>query len=966
MPVDEPDASAKSLEQLLASLGEPRRTGLLTERIRECDRALVLFARLAASDPRRGYVELELGQCLAIVARSGDPVAASRALAAFGRGLRLVSPDVGRGLWLQLMLERGAAYLELGGTDRDERSEEALAIFHRVVQTASPQAEASAWATAQVNLAYAYLHRGRGDRADNLWRATVSANVALKNVYDPVHHRVARARTLMILGSAQRQSIRGRPSRNLEDAISSHSEALGLFSRETEPSDWAQAASNLGNDYADRIAGERAENLEQAIIAFGHALDVFRSTDPIAWARTMTNLAPTFLARLHGDRSQNIEEAIAICDGVIDAIGDKVPHVRAMASFHRAAALTERIAGDRSQNVEDAIVAYEALLTGAFAPGSYPYLRAATQVRLGEAYDARRAGERTQNVRRAIDSIELALRIYTREAFPLDWARATATLARLQLSSAGSAPGETVARALDAYRAALDTFVSAGVSADILRTARGLGDAFAERERFTESLVPYRYALEAAEELYRGALSRTGKDVELEASSGLQHRAAYAFARSGDAGFAVVILERNRARWIEEALERDRVELDRLRLERPQLYAAYRGAASRIRALETSELSNATRDERLPLGIDRAWADEMMEAKRALSAASSQINATAGFEGTFRFPTFEDVAAAVRPERPLVYLTANALGGLALVLRHADGGDVEIEVVRLERFTTAWLEELTSAPGENAAYGAWLGTLSDPARSREDLLATIDGIAQRLWEPLLAPLLERLEAGGAARACLIPCGPLAMLPLHAAWAPHETTRTYALDRVSLSYTSSARALLKAERLAREAPFPQPDGSEATRLLAVAEPWPVRAEPLDNAESEVEAVASTFRSSQILRREAATHAAILAALPAFDVAHFSCHGFSNLAEPLRSGIVMANDELLTVADLFALDLRRARLIALSACETATIGADLPDETVSLAEAFVRAGFAGVVASLWPVADRATAMLMARFY
>ena len=52
--------------------------------------------------------------------------------------------------------------------------------------------------------------------------------------------------------------------------------------------------------------------------------------------------------------------------------------------------------------------------------------------------------------------------------------------------------------------------------------------------------------------------------------------------------------------------------------------------------------------------------------------------------------------------------------------------------------------------------------------------------------------------------------------------------------------------------------------------------------------------------------------------------------------------------------------------LSACETGVPGARLPDEVVSLPSAFIRAGFAGAIGSLWTVSEKSTAMLMIRFY
>ena len=62
---------------------------------------------------------------------------------------------------------------------------------------------------------------------------------------------------------------------------------------------------------------------------------------------------------------------------------------------------------------------------------------------------------------------------------------------------------------------------------------------------------------------------------------------------------------------------------------------------------------------------------------------------------------------------------------------------------------------------------------------------------------------------------------------------------------------------------------------------------------------------------------------------------------------------------------------ADLVVLSACQTALGSgalADVPagDDWVGLSRAFLSAGAAHVVATLWPVEDRATADLMTRFY
>src|SRR5205814_10090103 len=57
----------------------------------------------------------------------------------------------------------------------------------------------------------------------------------------------------------------------------------------------------------------------------------------------------------------------------------------------------------------------------------------------------------------------------------------------------------------------------------------------------------------------------------------------------------------------------------------------------------------------------------------------------------------------------------------------------------------------------------------------------------------------------------------------------------------------------------------------------------------------------------------------------------------------------------------------RLAVLSACQTAIRDFNrLPDAAIGLPAGLLQAGVAGVVATLWPVDDRSTAMVMVKFY
>jgi len=79
------------------------------------------------------------------------------------------------------------------------------------------------------------------------------------------------------------------------------------------PVDWATTMNNLANAYRNRIRGDRAENIEQALAAYQQALTVMTQTAlPVDWATTMNNLATAYSDRIRVDRTaDNIAGALA-------------------------------------------------------------------------------------------------------------------------------------------------------------------------------------------------------------------------------------------------------------------------------------------------------------------------------------------------------------------------------------------------------------------------------------------------------------------------------------------------------------------------------------------------------------------------------------------------------------------------------------------------------------------------------
>lgn len=106
---------------------------------------------------------------------------------------------------------------------------------------------------------------------------------------------------------------------------------------------------------------------------------------------------------------------------------------------------------------------------------------------------------------------------------------------------------------------------------------------------------------------------------------------------------------------------------------------------------------------------------------------------------------------------------------------------------------------------------------------------------------------------------------------------------------------------------------------------------------------------------------------------FRILHLATHGRLNDQFPELSGIVLSlidekgnsRDGILYLSEIYNLRLN-AKLVVLSACETA-LGKEIQGEgLVGLTHGFMYAGAESVLASLWQVDDYATSELMQRFY
>jgi CHAT domain-containing protein len=462
---------------------------------------------------------------------------------------------------------------------------------------------------------------------------------------------------------------------------------------------------------------------------------------------------------------------------------------------------------------------------------------------------------------------------------------------------------------------------------------------------WAEAVNIYDVVLKALHADYSVSMGTRGKEVTLMGVSAqgvsLTLNQAYALARLGRVEEAVMLLEKWRGRQLNERLKRTDYLLAQVKTED---LAAYQQLSSEIQKLEAMQ-----RDTEQAKYLDAA---RQLRAVRAeLETVVERIRAYV--PEFLAEPGLEDLKR-VAANKPLAYLLTTGVGSLILLVM----ATCDTRCLWLDDFTSAdaqaILEELSPA----------LGLTEERLTSGNVAMQILPGVLTQLGQKLLTRLVEELQQIGAESVCLIPCGILALFPLHAATMFDGTA---VLDHLTVSYAPSAHAVLKAQRkLQRRKVAP----NNAIKLVCVADPN----RNLRYAVTEADTISSLCRAPDkitLLLQDAATRAALHNALPQATHVHFACHGTFNAAEPLETALLLAHGERLTLREVLdAGEFQRlsdVQLVVLSACQTALIDYDdMPEEALGLPIGFFGAGIPGIVGTLWPVNDLSTSLLMARFY
>jgi CHAT domain-containing protein len=293
-------------------------------------------------------------------------------------------------------------------------------------------------------------------------------------------------------------------------------------------------------------------------------------------------------------------------------------------------------------------------------------------------------------------------------------------------------------------------------------------------------------------------------------------------------------------------------------------------------------------------------------------------------------PTREGIQKVVR-EVPTSSVLLVYLGGRKrLAACRVDGGKAQLVRISESRSVTealvAELETVLTSPVD--------------AEWRE--------MSRKAFDVFVAPVLRDDRDR---RLVIVASAPLTRLPLEVLRQPNG--RTLGSDH-SIVYTATLR---RGEASAR-------------RALKKGAVVGVAGGTLPEAEAEAHAVARILGTEALIGEEA-TVANVTEHLARADVIHLAAHTTLVADNPFESHLVLSGGDRLEAWRLFR-DAPAARLITLSACDTAAAPRALRGDVAMVAEsvsiaALVAAGSADyVLASLWHADDRLTSLLMEHFY
>lgn len=928
----------------------------------------------------------------------------------FHAALQVVTHENFPATWADIYNNLGVTYTERIQGEKAENLEIAIACCEKALAVFTRQSSPQGWADLQINLGNIYKQRIRGNRADNLEIAITYYQTALA-IYSLEAFPQKWASLQHNMGSAYLERIRGERSENIESAIDCCNAALQVYTCEAFPHKWAGVQSKLGDIYSSRIRGKKADNLERAIICYKDALHIFTcEAFPQDWATVQINLGSVYGKRIREGQAQNLEIAISYyMAGLRVLTYEAFPEEWASTQISLGNAYSDRILGKQEENREKALAYYQAALN-VYTYETFPENWARVQGGLGNLYSEgiskKKADHLGSDSKKAISYYQAALEVFTRETFPEQWAAIQNNLGSTYCKYARGEKAENIdiEQAIFCHQEALQVSTREAFPEQWAMVQNNLGAAYSERikgepeENFKQTISAYRKALEIYTRAnYPQDNIRTLNNLRLIYQAQSRHYSSNPEKRKTALQNAYITLEeaietveylRGEIISGDEAKRKLNENWDQLYrnivevcLELGKLTTAIE-YADRSKARNLVELI-ATRDAypqgEIPLNIRQRLQQLRLEIDQENRRLAEERNTNQKPDYTYINQLRQEFQTKY-PYKPLKFnQMQHLLNSETAILEWYIAGDTWVTFILTPDNLYLWKSKCGKEQLINNLATYLAHYRGDKKEWQTTLFQYLEILSETLQlDDVVETLFQRFPS--CKKLILIPHLFLHLLPLHALPIHGDGGEGKPLQDLfaqGVTYAPNCQLLQQAQNR------PRPNFNH---LFAIQNPT----QDLKFTDIEVAVIQDYFTPKNVLKHQEAEKIAL--DFTNAHCTHFSCHGYFNTDDPLKSALILANSELLpppphedatrylplkngnlldlskclTLEDILQLDLSQCRLVTLSACETGQVALDTSDEYIGLPSGFILAGSPNVVSSLWAVNDLSTALLMIRFY
>jgi CHAT domain-containing protein len=476
------------------------------------------------------------------------------------------------------------------------------------------------------------------------------------------------------------------------------------------------------------------------------------------------------------------------------------------------------------------------------------------------------------------------------------------------------------------------------------RLHAGIGHALRERGSLSESAAEFRTAIAIAEKTARRVGPPERRYGFLADKWGTYADLALLEQSRGRAAEAFAISERLRARQLVDMLGRGRI------------------AASRVSAVQEQDYRRRVAEitQRLEVESSSGFRESVVSS-RSRQALRVQLDAAQ--------QDYSRLLAQVRERDPhYARLVSAATLSARVVSSHLRSDEILLEYLLGDSACTVFVlkRDTVAAISLAISHEALAGIVDFSRRAAGQPGAATSQLWRAPYRRLHRELIDPIERAGflkgVRRLVIVPHAELHFVPF-AALIQQGKRDQFLVERFDIAYAPSATAWVQLATRRLKTP--------SRRVLALAP----NADRLPASRREVRAIGKIYGQQATVRLGShASEREMRAAVRSAGTIHLATFGVLNRRNPLFSFVQLApgpgDDGRLEVNKVFGLGLS-GQLVVLSACQTA-LGAgandDVPpgDDWIGLMQAFLQGGASSVVASLWPVDDAATALLMEQLH